>query len=105
MKYERPEVLIAFESAKPGERVEIWTEGSSWSNIGHVVEKKPYGYYDEGWCITIKVETVVQDGQVAGGWLSEIFRENIISIYFLYEEDDVQLLLPFDEVQPHLLVV
>ena len=92
------QVLIAFESVRPGERVEIRTEDSDYPIVGHVIEKSPAGYYDTGWCIKIKAERVgIQWVKEEGFW--EIFRKGISSLKFLPEDGEMQLQLPFDDDQ------
>lgn len=91
------DVLIAFESARAGERVEVSEKDSRHPVTGCVIEKSPNGYHDTGWCIRLKIDAI---GQVRTEGVSvEIFRENIESIRFLHEEKDLQLSLPFEENQ------
>lgn len=94
------DVLIAFESARAGERVEVLEKDTGHAITGRVMEKCPNGYHDTGWCIRLKINTI---GHVrTDGAFVEIFRENIESIRFLCEEKDLQLSLPFEEYQLHL---
>jgi hypothetical protein len=91
-------VIIAFENAKIGERVEIRTAEDNFSVVGHVIEKSPNGYYDIGWCIRVKIERMGTLRVDKEGSL-EVFREEISSFKFLREEGDMQLSLPFEEDQ------